>query len=326
MQYRNFGTTGWQVSATGLGTWGIGNQWGDIDDLTAAATLRSAFDHGVNLFDTAEGYGIPPGRSEERLGNALKDVRDQTYIVSKIGSWGRRDGHTIPKTSVDIIRLCVHASLYRLKTDWVDVMLCHEGDIEDPSLYLEAFELLKQQGLIRAYGISTNEFEVLKRFNARNTCQVVEVDYSLLNRQAEADILPYCQAHDIAVLARGPLAKGLLSGQYSLDSTFTDSVRASWNPGGSKRKKFKRQMAQVENLKQILPPGQEMVTTALRFVMEHPAQPLPIPGAKSAAQATVNADAGDRPLSPQAQNYLTAVRGSERHRSWPPALQPGIFR
>ncbi len=314
MEYRDFGKTGWQVSALGLGTWGLGNQWGAIDDDTATATLRSAFDQGVNLFDTAEGYGIPPGLSEERLGKALKDVRDQIYIVSKIGSWGRREGKTIAKTSVDIIRLCAQASLYRLKSDWVDVMLCHEGDIEDPSLYLEAFELLKQQGLIRAYGISTNEFEVLKRFNAHHTCQVLEVDYSLLNRKAQTEILPYCQAHGITVLARGPLAKGLLSGQYSPDSIFNDSVRASWNLGGSKRKKFNRLIAAVEELKQTLQPGEEMITTALKFVMAHSAQPIPIPGAKSPEQAAMNAGAGDgrrppyrhRALSPQAQAYLHA--------------------
>lgn len=305
MQYRSFGTTDWRVSITGLGTWGIGNQWGDIDDATATATLRAAVEQGVNLFDTAEGYGIPPGLSEERLGKALKDVRDQIYIVSKIGSWGRREGYAIPKTSVDIIRLCAHACLYRLKTDWVDVMLCHEGDIEDPTLYLEAFELLKQQGLIRAYGISTNEFDVLKRFNAHHTCQVVEVDYSLLNRKAEADILPYCQEHGIVVLARGPLAKGLLSGQYARDSVFTDSVRASWNSGGEKHKKFKKLI--MEPIQQALQPGEEMVTAALQFVMQHAAQPIPIPGAKSPEQAVMNAGAGDRPLSPQAQAALQSL-------------------
>lgn len=305
MQYRSFGTTDWRVSITGLGTWGIGNQWGDIDDATATATLRAAVEQGVNLFDTAEGYGIPPGLSEERLGKALKDVRDQIYIVSKIGSWGRREGYAIPKTSVDIIRLCAHACLYRLKTDWVDVMLCHEGDIEDPTLYLEAFELLKQQGLIRAYGISTNEFDVLKRFNAHHTCQVVEVDYSLLNRKAEADILPYCQEHGIVVLARGPLAKGLLSGQYARDSVFTDSVRASWNSGGEKHKKFKKLI--MEPIQQALQPGEEMATAALQFVMQHAAQPIPIPGAKSPEQAVMNAGAGDRPLSPQAQAALQSL-------------------
>lgn len=311
MQYRDFGTTGWQVSASGLGTWGIGNQWGEIDDATAAATLQSAFDHGVNLFDTAEGYGIPPGLSEERLGKALKTVRDRLYIVSKIGSWGRREGKTIPKISADIVRLCAHASLYRLKTDWIDVMLCHEGDIEDPRFYLDAFEVLQQQGLIRTYGISTNELDVLQRFNARNTCRVLEIDYSLLNRKPEAEIFPYCQAHGIAVLARGPLAKGLLAGHYTADSVFADSIRSPWNDDGGKREKFQRQIAKIEKLKTKLQlqPGAAMVDAALNFVMGHPVQPIPIPGAKSPEQAAMNATAGDRPLSPVVQDYLNALHG-----------------
>ena len=307
MLYRSFGSMEWQVSAIGMGTWGIGNQWGELDDETALATVRSAFDNGINLFDTAEGYGIPPGISEERLGKGLQGIRDQVYIVSKIGSWGRRDGHPIPKTSVDIVRLCAHASLYRLRTDYIDVMLCQEGDIEDPTIYLEAFEVLKAQGLIRAYGISTTMFETLKRFNVNNTCQVVEVDYSLLNRKPEKDFFPYCQEHGIEVLARGPLAKGLLSGNYSPDSIFTDSIRASWNPEQRKRKKFKRQIALVENLKQGLQPGEAMVTSSLHYAMSHPIQPIPIPGAKSPEQAAMNARAGQERISAEARENLVSL-------------------
>ena len=219
MLYRDFGKTGWQVSVVGMGTWNIGNQWGELDDATAWATVRCAFDNGVTLFDTAESYGTLNGLSEERLGAALAGVRHQACLVSKIGHWGKRTGQEVPKTTVDMIRLCAHASLHRLRTDWLDVVLCHEGSIEDPSIYLEAFEVLKQRGRIRVYGISTNSLEVLKRFNVNSTCSVVQLDYSLLNRAPESDMLPYCQEHGIAVMARGPLAMGLLSGNYSADTS-----------------------------------------------------------------------------------------------------------
>jgi hypothetical protein len=139
MLYRDFGKTGWQVSAVGMGTWNIGNQWGELDDATAWAAVRSAFDHGVTLFDTAESYGIPNGLSEERLGVALAGIRRRVYLVSKIGHWGKRTGQGVPKTTVDMIRLCAHASLHRLRTDWLDVVLCHEASLKDPSIYLEAF-------------------------------------------------------------------------------------------------------------------------------------------------------------------------------------------
>lgn len=307
MIYRDFGKTGWQVSAIGLGTWNIGNQWGEIDDVTAWATIRAAFDHGMNLFDTAESYGIPNGLSEERLGTALAGIRQQVYVVSKVGHWGKRTGQGVPKTTVDMIRLCVHASLGRLRTDWLDVILCHEGNIEDPSVYLEAFEVLKQRGRVRAYGISTNSLEVLKRFNVNGTCSVVQVDYSLLNRAPEADLLPYCQEHGIAVMVRGPLAKGLLSGKYTVDSVFTDSVRARWNKGGERREEFKAKISQVEKLKGFLEPGEEMVTTALRYVISHPVAPVAIPGAKSPEQAAMNAAAGERLLLADELGKLAAL-------------------
>ncbi len=304
MEYREFGKTGWPVSAIGLGTWNLGNQWGEIDDVTAWATIRKAFDCGVNLFDVAESYGVPNGLSEERLGEALAGIRHQVYVVSKIGHWGKRTGQGVPKTSVDMIRLCAHASLHRLQTDWLDVELCHEGNIEDPSVYLEAFEMLKQRGRIRAYGISTNSLEVLKRFNVNGTCDVVQVNYSLLNRAPEGDFLDYCQEHGIAVMVRGPLARGLLAGKYTRESVFTDSVRDSWNKGGARRAEFETKIAKVETLKTRVEPGEEMVTTALRYVISHPAKPVAIPGAKSPKQAAMNASVGKTFFSSQELDEL----------------------
>lgn len=309
MLYQTFGKLGWPVSAIGVGTWNIGNQWGAIDDVTAWATMRKAFECGCNLFDTAESYGIPNGLSEERLGTALAGIRHRVYVVTKIGHWGKRTGQDVPKNTTDMIRLCVHASLGRMRTDWADVVLCHEANIEDPTIYLEAFEGLQAQGYLRAYGISTDSLDVLKRFNVHNTCRVVEVDYSLCNRAPEAGLFPYCQEHGIAVLIRGPLYKGMLSGKYDPQTVFTDSVRSRWNVGGGSRSEFETNIAKVERLKQHLQPGTEMVTNALRFVISHPVAPVAIPGAKSPEQAAANAAAGDRTLSPEERETLTAWLG-----------------
>ncbi|MEL6492614.1 MAG: aldo/keto reductase [Cyanobacteria bacterium J06621_3] len=307
MLYRNFGKTGIQASAIGLGTWNIGNQWGHIEEETAIATIHSAIERGINLIDTAESYGIPAGLSEERLGKALKGQRDRVHLVTKMGRWGRRSGQMVPITTTDMVRLCAHASLYRLRTDYIDVMLCHEGKLADPKLadtYIKGFELLKQQGLIGTYGISTDRLEVLKLFNANGTCQVVEVDYSLLSRNPEKEFLPYCQENDIAVLARGPLHKGLLSGKYSAETTFTDTVRSEWYKSDRAKEKLARKLAKVENLKKTLTPGEEMVTAALRFVISHPIAPVAIAGAKSPEQVAINANAGSQLLSPDQRHQL----------------------
>jgi myo-inositol catabolism protein IolS len=297
MLYRDFGSTGWKVSAIGLGTWNIGNQWGDVDDATAWGTVRTAFDKGMNLFDAAESYGLPNGLSEERLGVALAGIRQQVYVVSKIGNWGKRTGQGVPKNTVDMIRLCAHASLHRLRTDWHDVLLCHEGDIKDPSVYLEGFEVLKEEGRVRVYGISTNSLEVLQRFNVDGNCGVVEVDYSLINRRPEEAFLPYCRENGIGVLVRGPLGMGLLSGRYTAESVFGDAVRAPFNKGGDRRAEFEAKLAKVEQLKELAKPGEEMVQKALQYVISDPAAPVAIPGAKSPEQAIMNAAAGASTLS-----------------------------
>ena len=307
MLHRIFGKTGVDISAVGLGTWNIGNQWGDTDDATAFATIRSAFDHGVTLFDTAENYGIPGGTSEERLGMALAGIRHRVTVVSKTGNWGRRIGRLIPRDYPDTIRVCVHASLHRLKTDWIDVMLCHEGEIEDPSVYIEGFEILIKEGRIRAYGISTNNLDVLKRFHEMGNCSVVQVDYSLMNRKAEAEFLPYCLENNIGVMVRGPLAKGLLSGRYDKTTKFTDSIRTAWHEDAKAQAKFEADIERVEQLKAFAKPGEEMVQMALRYVISHPAVSVVIPGAKSAEQAKTNASAGNEILSDDLITKLKAL-------------------
>ena len=210
---------------------------------------------------------------------------------------------------MDSIRVSGHAILGRLRTDWVDVILCHEGDVADPTVYLEGFEALKAEGCLRAYGISTNSLDVLKKFNVNGTCSVVQVDYSLLNRAPEDAFLPYCQEHGIGVMVRGPLAKGVLSGRYTKESTFTDTVRAGWNDDGAARSKFLEQVRQVEKLAQIIPPGPEMVAAAIRYTASHPAISVTIPGAKSAEQATTNAAAGERLYTDAEMRKLAAAVG-----------------
>lgn len=313
MLYRDFGRTGWQTSVIGQGTWNIGNQWGELDDAAAFAIVRAAFENGVTLFDAAESYGIPNGLSEERLGLGLAGIRHQVILVTKIGHWGLRTGQGVPHTTADMIRLCAHACLHRLRTDWVDVMLCHEADIEDPSVFLEAFEMLKQRGRIREHGISTDRLDVLQRYHEMSDgkCAVAEVDYSLLHLAPEAEFLPYCQDHGIAVIARGPLHRGLLCGRHHAQSRFTDSVRSRWHATEESQAAFLEKIERVEKLKSVLPPGEAMVTAALRYVFSHPAMPVAIPGATRAEQAAMNAAAASRGLSPaEREAILAALAGA----------------
>ncbi|MBR6763345.1 MAG: aldo/keto reductase [Clostridia bacterium] len=299
MLYREFGSLGWKVSAVGMGCWNIGGQWGEMTDEQAAEIIHTAYDAGVNLFDVAEAYGNPHGTSELRLGRALKDIRDKVYIVSKIGSWGFRQGEMIPKGTVDSIRLCGHAICGRLQTRYVDVVLCHNGSIEDPSVYIAGFNALMEEGFVKAYGISTNSFEVFKRFYdmSEGKCRVLELDYSLINRQPEEELLPFCKEHGVAVLARGPLAQGILSGKFDEKTVFTDDVRKAWSEGGAKRETFLADLAKARTAIETaatIAPELAPAEAAIRYTISHAAAPVAIPGMTSVRQAKQNAACGNK--------------------------------
>lgn len=308
MRYRRLGKTGWQVSVIGVGCWGIGGQWGEVDDRTAIATLWRAFENGVNFFDTADAYGEPPGRSEELVGKAFQGIRHEVFIATKVGNWARRHGHPLPYTSPLHIIACCHASLYRLRTDYIDLYQCHIGNPTDAEVevFLDAFERLKEQGKIRAYGISTNSLDALQRFNRHGTCATCQLDYSILNRAPESDLLPYCRERDIGVIVRGPLAMGVLTGKFTPDTIFTDEVRRSWNEG-ERRERFLKRLEVVERLRFLERDGRTMAQAALQFVLAHPAVSCAIPGAKNPQQAESNAQAADGGLTAEELAAINAL-------------------
>jgi aryl-alcohol dehydrogenase-like predicted oxidoreductase len=168
---------------------------------------------------------------------------------------------------------------------------------ENPEIFVEAFERLKEQGKIREYGISTNSVESLAALDAKGGCATCQMTYSILDRSPEQDILPYCLEHDIGVLLKGPLSKGILADKFSDKTVFEDSVRAPrWNADGTDRKNFLSLLAIVERLRPLVPEGASMVDLALAFVLANPAVTCPIPGMKNPEQARMNAAAAELEL------------------------------
>ena len=306
MTYRKLGRTGWKVSAVSMGCWGIGGQWGPVDEKQAVDTIKAAVDSGVNLLDTADVYGM--GASETFVGKAVKGIRDNVLIASKAGNWGRRQGDPLGLKSIYSIVNCCDASLYRLGIDTIDLYQCHVGTPERPEIFLEAFERLKEQGKIRQYGISTNDLASLRALDANGGCATCQINYSILSREGERDILPYCRENDIGVLLRGPLSKGLLADKFSAETRFEDSVRAPrWNADGSDRKQFLGMLETVGRLRPLVRPGESMVDLALRFVLANPAVTCPIPGMKTPEQARMNAAAADGKLTAEELARIDAV-------------------
>ena len=305
MKYRILGKTGYKVSTISMGCWALGGQWGDISESDAIRTINQAYDGGVNLFDTADSYGF--GQSEFYTGKAIKDKRTKVFLATKVGNWGRRVGDSLSFKTIYSIINCCHASLYRLNTDYIDIYQCHIGKPENPDVFIEAFEILKEQGKIRNYAISTNDLNSLKAMNKNGNCSSCQINYSVLNRNAEKDILPFCLENNIGVLLRGPLAQGILTDKFNKNSKFNDSVRKKWNKGSIENKNFLSNLKKIDFLRKLVKKDKTMAEVALQFVLSHPAVTCAIPGMKSPKQSRQNSFASDGELDSSTINQIKKI-------------------
>lgn len=185
---------------------------GDAEDL-----LRQAVDGGINYFDTADIYSN--GDNERLVGRALRDVRSRVIIASKVGNIPRSDGSGLDwNPTKSHILASIDGTLKRLQTDYLDLYQLHGGTIDDPiDDTIEAFEILKQQGKIRHYGISSIRPNVIREYVRRSAIVSVMMQYSLLDRRPEEECLPLLQQHSISLVVRGSVAQGLLAGKPARD-------------------------------------------------------------------------------------------------------------
>jgi aryl-alcohol dehydrogenase-like predicted oxidoreductase len=293
---RVLGKTGIEVTSMGIGLWAIGGGlWGETDDSESLAAIEAALDAGINFFDTADIYG--DGHSEELLGQAMKGRRERFIVATKVGWQGFDEKKNASAyDTVEKVVSGVETSLQRLQTDYVDVIQCHI-DFRDPNMetFVAGFQKLQSDGKVRAYGLSTGDFEYLKAFNSDGKCSTLQVDYSILNRTPEAKILPYCQENQIGVIVRGPLAMGILTGKFTEDHTFPeDDFRKRWQENADERRVFLQDLGKVEELRPLTD-GRSLAQLALQFVLANPAVSVVIPGAKTGEQLRSNVKAAHLP-------------------------------
>jgi aryl-alcohol dehydrogenase-like predicted oxidoreductase len=264
-----------------------------VQDADSLDAIDAALESGVSFFDTADVYG--GGHSEELLGRAIQGRRESFVLATKIGWVGFDEvAQRSQYDTVDSIVAGVEESLRRLGTDTIDVIQCHV-DYPEPNtpVFIEGFRRLKDEGTVRAWGVSTSDPDHLRRFNADGDCDVLQTDYSILNRTAETELLPYCREHGIGVIVRGPLAMGLLAGKYTASDTFPPGdFRRAWTEDPEQHEQFLKDLVTVEQLRGVVPHGETMAQFALRFVRSHPAVSTVIPGAKDRRQAESNSAAG----------------------------------
>jgi aryl-alcohol dehydrogenase-like predicted oxidoreductase len=287
--------------------WAIGGDaWGPVEDKESLAALRRAWELGVNFYDTADVYGR--GHSEKILAQLIAQVpREQIYVATKVGLWRAVGERPNPYTDPQMILEDCDASLMRLGIETIDVYQCHLWFDENVEAFTEAFLKLKEQGKIRFAGVSTNEFPHLEHFDAAmDGVDVLQIDYSLFNRQPEEEILPYCQQNNIGVIVRGPLAMGRLTGKFTPETTFPKGdIRRDWVQGEN-RQQFLRDLEKVEALR-FLSNGRSMAQAALAYVLHHPAVSTVIPGAKNPRQVEENIGAVDHPLGTDDMDRIRAL-------------------
>ena len=213
MKYRKLGTTDLDVSIVGLGTWAMGDDyWGPVDDTESIRAVREAVDKGINLIDTAPAYG--GGHSEEILGKAVEGRRSEVILATKVGTIRLPDGYRRDLSPAIIVKQ-LEDSLRYLKTDVIDLYQIHWPDPDTPiEESLEALDKLRRQGKFRYLGVSNFEIPLLEKALELTDIVSHQPRYSLLQRDIEEDLLPFCKRHNLGTLGYGSLAGGILTGKF----------------------------------------------------------------------------------------------------------------
>jgi aryl-alcohol dehydrogenase-like predicted oxidoreductase len=306
MQYREFGRTGWKVSAVSFGAWAIGGSWGSVDDTESLAALHKAIDFGVNFIDTADVYG--DGRSERLISQVLKDQSEDIIVATKAGR--RLDPHLAAGYNRQNLAAFIERSLKNLDVEALDLVQLHCPPTEVyymPETFAALDELVRA-GKIRHYGVSVEKVEeAIKAIEFPNV-ESVQIIFNIF-RQRPADLFfQLAQEKRVAILARVPLSSGMLTGRISADTRFEADDHRLFNRDGEAFDKgetfsgvdFDLSLQAVDELRALVPEGWSMAQFALRWILMHPAVSCTIPGAKRPSQAEDNITAADLPaISPE---------------------------
>jgi aryl-alcohol dehydrogenase-like predicted oxidoreductase len=296
MHARSFGRTGWPVSEVGYGMWGMGG-WTGSDDDESLSALDRAMALGCTFFDTAWAYG--EGHSEKLLGEALRRRRASVVVATKIPPknlrWPAKAEYPLAEVyPADHILEFTEKSLKNLGVETIDLQQFHvwsDAWAQDDGWH-RAVDDLKRQKLARAVGISVNRREPANVLRALETGLIdsVQVVYNIFDQAPEDELFPYCQRHNIAVIARVPFDEGSLTGTLTSDSR--------WPEGDFRNNYFSREnlvstLERVERLQPLVPEGMDLPELALRFIIEHPAVSTVIPGMRKPRHVERNLSASD---------------------------------
>ncbi len=311
MLYRKLGSTGISVSEIGFGGWAIGGAtevggvpvgWGKTSDDESLAAIRKAYEVGVNFFDTADVYGF--GRSESLLGIVLARRRPDVVIATKVGNVRTSTGEHLKDFSKKHIFFAVDGSLKRLRTDYIDLYQLHNPTLADlrREEAQEAMEMLQTSGKIRCWGVSISLPEDGLEIIRKRWGYTLQVLFNVLNQAPAKQLFPAAKEAKYGIIARVPLASGLLTGKYHPDTTFAaNDVRQNFLTP----RRMEEVSERVDEVKGIVAGTTKTLTdAALRFVLDDKAVSCTIPGARNAHQAALNAAASGTSLPPEVVEKL----------------------
>ena len=302
MFYRMLGSTGMRVSVIGFGAWAIGGSWGNVNDQDSYAALNRAVDLGINFFDTADVYGN--GHSETLLGRLRRErASENIYIATKIGR--RLDPHVAEGYTPENLIAFVDQSLKNLGMEQLDLVQLHcpPGAVYEDARVFDTLDSLKREGKIRSYGVSVERIsEALKAIEYPGV-QTVQIIFNMFRQRPITDFFPIAKERNIGVIARVPLASGLLTGKMSPETHFAENDHRNFNRNGEAFDKgetfsgvdFKTGLKAADELKMIKPVEMTMAQFALRWILMFDAVSCTIPGAKNPHQVEENAAAADFP-------------------------------
>ncbi len=304
MQTRIFGRTGRAVGEVGLGTWQLGAGWGDVSDEAALATLRTAYEAGTTLFDTADVYGM--GRAEKLIGAFLRETpgaRERVYLATKLGRFSP-PGWPANFTRAGI-RQHTEASLVRLGVDALDLtqLHCVPTEVLQQGEVFEHLRELKREGKIRDFGSSVESMDQAHLCLAQEGCAALQIIFNIFRQKPIHTLFAEAKRRQVALLVRLPLASGLLGGKMSKATTFPLNDHRNFNRDGQMFNvgetfaglPFEKGVELADALKPLVPTGSSLADVALRWCLDFDAVSVIIPGARNPEQARANARASTLP-------------------------------
>ncbi len=331
MKFRKFSNLDWNVSEIGLGCWQIGWCWGDVSDIDAKDLIKKSLDNGVNFFDTSDTYG--DGRSERFLSEIKKITKEKIYITTKLGQ--RKKGKDLDQENnkgfnFEYMEKFIDRSLKNLNTDCIDLLQLHcppHEDCADPKTY-ELLENFIKKGKIANYGLSvwniSDAMEAIKFENVKS----IQIVFNIFRQKAIDRFLKEAKKRNVAIIARGPLASGLLSGQINKDTKFADNDHRNYNFNGEafdigdtfSGVNFEKGLLAVEKLKKIVPSNFTMSQLALKWILQHNEVTVAIPGAINKSQVEINTRTSDLEkiddLMPKIKKIYDEIIKPDVHHRW----------